>query len=303
MKKELDFKGVNAIHFHKRFTNDEACYDYLARAKWSDDTYFCKKCGYEKYCKGKKPYSRRCLRCKYDESPTAGTAFDKVKFSLHIAFHILFKVCVRKKGLSTMELSKEFGLRQKTCWAFKWKIQQAMKSSGRYPLTGEVHVDECMIGGPGEQKRGRSHGEKKLILVALEIIKDGVGRAYSEVIPDFSSKSFRPFFDNYISKDAVVKTDEWTGYKPLKKDYPNLIQIPSESGKGFPDLHIHIMNLKGWLRGVHHHCGDEHIQGYLNEYHFRYNRRNSVGVLFNTLIKRMVSNNVIRLNKAKQRDV
>lgn len=302
MKKELDFKGVNAIHFHKRFTNDEACYDYLARAKWADDTYICKKCGYEKYCKGKKPYSRRCLRCKYDESPTAGTAFDKVKFSLHIAFHILFKVCARKKGLSTMELSKEFGLRQKTCWAFKWKIQQAMKSSGRYPLTGEVHVDECMIGGPEEQKRGRSHGEKKLILVALEIIKDGVGRAYSEVISDFSSKSFRPFFDNYISKDAVIKTDEWTGYKPLKKDYPNLIQIPSESGKGFPDLHIHIMNLKGWLRGVHHHCSDEHIQGYLNEYHFRYNRRNSEGVLFNTLIKRMVSNDVVRLNKAKQRD-
>lgn len=177
-----------------------------------------------------------------------------------------------------------------------------MKSSGKYPLEGEVHVDECMIGGPGEKQRGRSHGEKKLVIVALEIVMNGVGRAYAEVISDFSSKSFRPFFEKYISKNSMVKTDEWTGYKPLKKDYSKLIQIPSASGKGFPDLHIHIMNLKSWLRGVHHHCSDDHLQGYLNEYHFRYNRRNSEGVLFNTLIKRMVENDAIRMNSKTQRD-
>jgi len=303
MKNELDFKGVNAIQFHKRFPEDVACYEYIARAKWPSEIYNCKRCGYDKYYKGKKPFSRRCLRCQYDESPTAGTAFDKVKFSLHIAFHILFKICARKKGLSTLELSREFGLRQKTCWAFKWKIQQAMRISGKYPLTGEVHVDECMIGGPIEQKRGRCHESKKIVIVALEIPAKGVGRAYAQVIQDFSSKSFRPFFLNHIAKDAEIKTDEWTGYIPLKKEYPNLVQIPSESGKGFPDIHIHIMNLKSWLRGIHHHCSDEYLQGYLNEYHFRYNRRNSEGVLFNTLIKRMVENNATRMNKRKRMDV
>lgn len=190
MEKSLNFNGVNAIHFHNRFSNDEQCYEYIAQAKWKNTTYLCQKCGYDKYYKGKKPYSRRCLRCKYDESPTAGTMFDKVKFSLHLSFHILFKLSARKKGLSTIELSKEFGLRQKTCWAFKWKIQQAMKSSGKYPLEGEVHVDECFIGGHEEQKRGRSHGEKKLVIVALEIVKGGVGRAYAEIITDSSSKSF-----------------------------------------------------------------------------------------------------------------
>lgn len=302
MYKGLNFHGVNAIEFHKCFQNDEACYEYLSIAKWDGDSFSCKKCGYDKYCQGKKPFSRRCLRCKYDESPTAGTALDKVKFPLHLAFHILFKVSVRKKGLSTLELSREFGIRQKTCWAFKWKIQQAMESSGLYPLSGEVHVDDCIIGGPEEQKRGRSHGEKKFVVVALEIVKDGVGRAYAEVIYDFSAKSFRPFFEKHISKDAVVKTDEWTGYKPLKKAYPNLVQVPSESGKGFPNIHIHIMNLKGWLRGIHHHCSEEHLQGYLNEYHFRFNRRNNEEVLFNSLVKRMVKNSVIRLNKRKERD-
>ena len=303
MNNGLNFRGVNAIEFHKYFSSEDSCYEYLSRAKWEGDSFSCKKYGYEKYCKGKLPHSRRCLRCKYDESPTVGTAFDKVKFSLLIAFHILFKVCARKKGLSTLELSREFGLRQKTCWAFKWKIQQIMQSSGLYPLTGEVHVDESIIGGPEEQKRGRSHSKKKLIIVALEIVKDGVGRAYAEVINDSSSRSFSPFFEKYISKNAIIKTDEWTGYKPLKKEYPNLVQIPSESGKGFPDIHIHIMNLKGWLRGIHHHCSEDHLQGYLNEYHFRFNRRNNEEVLFNTLIKRMVENSAIRLPKGSKREV
>lgn len=295
MDAKLDICGVNAIDFHKRFSTDERCYEYLSRIKWEDEKYICKKCSYAKWCKGKKPHSRKCLRCKNDESPTAGTMFDKVKFPMHLAFHILFKVSARKKGVSTLELSREFGLRQKTCWGFKWKIQQIMGSSGKYPIQGEVHVDECLIGGPEERKRGRSHGKKKLVVIALEIVKDGVGRAYAQVIENASSQSFKPFFEKHIDRSTKIKTDEWTGYIPLKKEYPNLEQVPSNSGKGFPDLHIHIMNLKGWLRGIHHHCSKERLQGYLDEYHFRYNRRNNTGVIFNTLLKRMAVNEPIRL--------
>jgi len=202
-----------------------------------------------------------------------------------------------------MELSKEFSLRQKTCWAFKWKIQQAMQSSGNYPLSGEVHIDEFVIGDHEEQKRGRSHGSKRIVILALEIVEKGVGRTYAQVIDKYSSNSFMPFFEKHISKDAMVKTDEWTGYKPLKKDYPNLVQTPSSSGKGFPDVHIHIMNIKGWLRGIHHHCSKEHLQGYLDEYNFRFNRRNTEGVLFNTLLKRMVIKSASRLNKGNRRAV
>ena len=82
---------------------------------------------------------------------------------------------------------------------------------------------------------------------------------------------------------------------PLKKQYPNLKQIPSNGGTNFPDLHIHIMNLKGWLRGIHHHCSKERLQGYLDEYHFRYNRRNHMGAIFHLLIKKMVEYDPKRL--------
>ena len=197
--------------------------------------------------------------------------------------------------MSSLELSKEFELRQKTCWEFKWKIQQAMASSLQYPLEGLVHVDEFMIGGPEEQKRGRTKGAKKLIVIALEILDIGVGRAYAEVIENASSKELGGFLKKYVSMDAKIISDEWRGYIPLKAEFKNLEQIVSEDGKNFKDVHIHIMNIKSWLRGIHHHCSKERMQGYLNEYHFRFNRRQNMGTTFDLLIKRMVINEPIRL--------
>lgn len=224
--------------------------------------------------------------------------FDKLKFSLLVAFHIVFKISTKKKGMSSLELSEEFELRQKTCWEFKWKIKQAMASSKRFALTGEVHVDEFLIGEYEEGKQGRSSDSKKrLVVIALEILdQHKVGRAYAQVIEHASAKEFKPFFEAFINKDSKVVTDQWKGYLPLKKEYPLLKQVPSNKGANFKQLHIHIMNMQGWLRGIHHHCTKERLQGYLDEYHYRYNRRNNMETIFNLTIKRMVLNKPIRLN-------
>ena len=304
MKNREQYIGVNSIEFHRYFQSDEDCYRYLSAIKWSSDNpYKCKRCGHLKYGKGKRPYSRRCAKCNYDESPTAGTMFDKIKFSLLIAFHICFKISTKKKGMSSLELSEEFGLRQMTVWQFKWKIQQAMTSSRQYKLEGLIHVDEFLIGEYEEGKVGRSSdSKKKLVVLALEILEDkvSVGRAYAQIIESASSKEFRPFFEAYISKGAHVITDVWKGYLPLKKDYSNLEQIPSKQGKNFKQLHIHIMNIQSWLRGIHHHCSKERLQGYLDEYHFRYNRRAFMGSIFDLLIERMVLNEPKRLNNNRK---
>ncbi len=287
MGKRDIFTGVNSIKFNQRFKTDQDCYQYIASIKW-ENGYECIKCGWDKSIPGKKPFSKRCGGCKYDESPTANTMFDKVKFSLLLAFHIAFKISTKIKGMSSLELSHEFELRQKTCWAFKWKIQQAMQSSKRYPLESGVHVDEFLIGGPEVNKRGRSKGKKRLVVLALEIVPDGMGRAYAQLIERASAKEFKKFFKKHISEDAQIVTDKWRGYTPLKKEYKNLEQRLSENGKSFKEIHIHIMNLKSWLRGIHHHCSKERLQGYLDEYHFRYNRRNNMGTIFDLLIRRMV---------------
>ena len=102
MNERNQFKGVNSIKFHNTFSGDEDCYRYLADIKWCNNAYQCRKCGYTKYCKGVKPFSRRCMKCKYDESPTAGTMFDKCKFPLQLAFHIAFKINIKKKGMSSL---------------------------------------------------------------------------------------------------------------------------------------------------------------------------------------------------------
>ena len=199
--------------------------------------------------------------------------------------------------MSSLELSHEFDLRQKTCWEFKWKIQQAMHSSMLHPLTGTVHVDEFFIGEYEEGQIGRSsESKKRLVIVALEVLidKGSVGRAYAKVIDHASGKEFKPFFNDYISHDANVVTDDWKGYLPLKKEYPHLEQKLSNKGSNFPELHVHIMNMQGWLRGIHHHCSKEHLQSYLDEYHYRYNRRNHMDNIFDNTISRMVKNEPIR---------
>ena len=211
------FNGVVLFDFIQKYKANEDCMEYLSLIKWSDG-YQCKKCSNTNFCKGKKPFSRRCTKCKYDESPTAHTMFDKCKFSLLTAFHIAFKISTKKKGMSTLELHRKFGLRQKTCWDFKRKVQKVMKSSQKHLLTGEVHVDEFFIGGPEKNQQGRGAEKKRLVVVAVEKVTDGIGRAYGQVIENASSKALSPFFNSYIAVNSKVITDEWNGYKPLLKD-------------------------------------------------------------------------------------
>lgn len=284
------FIGVNSITFNRQFKDDNDCYEYLSLVKW-EYGFICRKCGCKKYYRGKKPFSRRCLKCKYDESPTVNTMFEKLKFSILVAFHIAFKISTKKKGMSSLELSSEFELRQKTCWLFKQKVQEVMKSSLKSQLTGVIQADEFVIGGPEEGKKGRSKGSKKLIILAIEILEDGVGRAYAEVIENSSAKELGGFLEKYVSKDAEIVTDKWRGYTPLKKKFLKLRQVASDDGKNFKELHIHIMNIKGWLRGIHHHCSKKHMQKYLDEYHFRYNRRSNMRTIFDVLIRKMVNCN------------
>lgn len=281
------FEGMNIISFSKRFQTDEDCLQYLVDIKW-DDGFKCSKCGSLKYWQGKQWANLRCQDCGYEESATAGTLFHKIKFSLLKAFHICYRVCVSKKGMSSCELSRELSLRQKTCWAFKRKIQEAMKSSASHPLTGAVDVDEIAIGGHDEKSQGRSKGDKKLICLAVEIRNDKkMGRAYATVINDYSSIELRKIFDTHISKEAQVRTDEWSGYTPLESEY-TMERIKSDKGKNFPEMHTLIMNLKSWLRGIYHKCSEKHMQAYLNEFFYRFNRRGFGKRCFHNLIVRMV---------------
>ena len=292
------FKGISLLEFTEHFSSEEVCYEYLAEIKWAKG-YCCKQCAHTKSIKGKKEWNRRCQQCEYDESVTAGTLFHKMKFSILKAFHICYRISVKKKGMSTEELSKEFDLQQKTCWLFKRKIQEAMQSSGQFLLAGKVDVDELAIGQYEAGEKGRSAGKKKLVILAVERVKNGVGRAYAQVIEDYSADSFKPFFKKHIDEKAKVRTDKWRGYLPLKESYKLLKQEESAKGENFPELHAIIMNLKSWLRGIHHHVSKQHVQSYLDEFCFRFNRRNFMPSIFHKLIERMMKAKPLCLQTAE----
>ena len=139
------FSTLSTFKFQKRFTDVNDCLYLLADLKWKDG-YQCRKCSCNDYTKGYHPFARRCKGCRYDESATAHTIFHNLKFNLLKAFYGVFRYC-KKKGISSYELGKEIGISQPTAWLFHCKLQQVMQSSGKHPLTGEVHIDEYVTGG------------------------------------------------------------------------------------------------------------------------------------------------------------
>jgi ISXO2-like transposase domain/Transposase zinc-ribbon domain len=284
------FQGISIQQFSKFFQSEDDCKQYLFDLKWKDG-YKCRRCGFTKSYKGRTCFHVRCQVCGYDESVTANTVFHKLKIPLLKAFGMSFRIAVKKKGMSTIELAREFSVNQKSSWLFKRKAQESMKSSGNYPLDGQVEVDELLIGGPEKNKRGRSKGEKKLVVIAVEKVKDNqIGRAYAQVVEHASAECFKPFFEEHIDSDnARVVTDGWRGYWPLESEF-EIKQKPSNGGKSFPGLHAVIMNLKGWLRGIHHHCSARFINGYLDEFFFRFNRRNFLSSIWHKLIERFMIN-------------
>ena len=147
------FVGINAIEFSKRFNSNEACYRYLIDWKWGKG-FSCSRCGSKENYKGKTYYHRRCSSCAYDESVTANTLFHGMKMPVLKAFHMVFRLSAKKKGMSSAELAGEVGVQQKTAWLFKRKVQVVMKQSNNEKLKGNVEADETLPGGYTEKSTG-----------------------------------------------------------------------------------------------------------------------------------------------------
>lgn len=133
MVEEVDFE-----EFSKIFPSDEYCNRYLSELKW-DKGYICRKCNHTRFCEGKDKYSRRCTRCRYDESPTAYTIFHRLKFDVVKAFYMVFLVYANKGKITSLELSQLLNLRQSTCWTFSKKVVNAMKERKKSANESDAH--------------------------------------------------------------------------------------------------------------------------------------------------------------------
>lgn len=284
------FKGINAIEFNKQFSDDESCYQYLEQLKWAGK-YNCSRCGFDGYSKGRTSRHRRCKRCGYDESVTANTVFHGIKMPILKAFHMIFRLTAKKKGMSTIELGCEVGVQQKTAWLFKRKIQVAMKQDNRIKLKGPVDVDETMLGfHTGCKEGGRSLSKRAAVMVAAEVLQDGrTGNLRMQVLENFKAPTLKYALESMVGPNEPIRTDDYVSYLTVKQGgMNNITQVRSEKGKSLAELHRQIMQFKGWLKGIHHRWSKKHLYAYVDEYVFRFNRRNKRKAIFHSVICKMM---------------
>jgi transposase-like protein len=229
---------------------------------------------------------------------TAGTIFQDTRTPLTVWFRAMWWVTSQKNGVSALGLQRVLGLGSyQTAWAWLHKLRRAMVRPGRDRLSGRVEVDETYLGGLEEGVRGRQTESKALIVVAAQEDGKRIGRIRMRRIPDASAQSLVPFVEESIEPGNVVHTDGWLGYTPLENHgYIHNIsfvrgnkQSPSEL---LPRVHRVVSLLKRWLLGTHQGAvSTEHLDYYLDEFTFRFNRRNSRsrGKLFFRLVEQAVA--------------
>lgn len=239
-----------------------------------------------------------CEPCQCRVSVTAGTLFHRTRTPLMIWFAAAWHMTSAKNGVSAKTLHRLLGFGSyQTAWAMLHRFRSAMVRPGRERLTGEVEVNEIFIGGIKPGKRGRGAEGKTLVAVAVELLRPkGFGRCRLRVIPNTRAPTLRSFLHDYVSPGAVVVTDGLSSYpEAIGNDYlhtPHVVARSSDPAHvSLPGVHRVASLLKRWLLGTHQGAVEaDHLQAYLDEFAFRFNRRKSEfrGLLFRRLLEHAV---------------
>lgn len=282
--------------FFTMFPNERACFDYLVGLRWPNG-FICPKCKTQAKLWIASRNRLVCQNCKHKVVVTAGTLFEKTRTPLTIWFDAAWHVTTAKNGMSAKTLERTLGTSYYVAWMMLQRFRVAMVNSERTKLTGIVEVDETLVGGEEHGgKRGRGT-EKAIVVIAVEMRKGkGVGRVRMKHIPDASGDSLIPFIQECISPDAIIVTDGWSGYNKVteygyKRDIINISNTDDFAHIAMPGVHRVASLLKRWILGTHQgSVSDMHLQSYLEEYTFRFNRRksNSRGLVFRRLLEHAI---------------
>lgn len=281
--------------FDQWFSSEAACAEYVRRLRWPDG-FRCPGCG------GTKAWATargqlQCAGCQRPTSVIAGTIFDGTRKPLRTWFQAMWYVTSQKSGGSALGLQRVLGLGSyQTAWAWLHKLRRAMVRPGRDRLTGCVEVDETYVGGPEGGLHGRGTESKAIVVVAAQEDGRGIGRIRLRRVPDVSAASLHPFVEEAVAPASVVRTDGWMGYSGLEaKGYQHeatsIRRTRRLAHELMPRVHRVVSLLKRWLLGTHHGAvSNRHLDYYLDEFTFRFNRRRSRarGLLFYRLLQQAV---------------
>ena len=268
---------------------------YLAQLRWPEG-FRCPQCGHGKAWPVRRVWFQGAA-CAHQTSVTAGTIFQDTRTPLPTWFRAMWWITNQKTGVSALGLQRTLGLRSyKTAWTWLHKLRRAMVRPGRDRLTGRVEVDEAYVGGVHPGRRGRQTETKALVAVAVQVEGPQLGRIRLQRIPDASGPSLLQFVQDAVEPGSLVHTDGWVGYDPLRRHgYKRRITFLQGQQKSpsqlMPHVHQVVSLLKRWLLGTHHGAvTHEHLDYYLDEFTFRFNRRRSRsrGKLFYRLVQQAV---------------
>jgi len=278
--------------FVARFSTEEQCRDYLYQLRWQNG-FVCPKCSHNKsWAVGDVLYE--CAACGHQTTVIAGTIFQDTRSPLSDWFIAIWWITTQKNGGSAQGLQQILGLKTyNAAWTWLHKIRTAMVFAERTKLNGRVEIDETYLGGEDvDGTSGRGAGKKVLVIAAVEVRGRGYGRVRLSVIDDASAKSLHLFIKDNIETGSTLITDAWLGYSGIEDaGYKREIYNQSKATlkeEMLPHVHTIISLLRRWLLGTHQGAVKRtHLQAYLEEYTFRFNRRKAAkrGLLFYRLLE------------------
>lgn len=285
LPKSLPFRTINDIAVH--FQDQKTCIEYLTQLRWNGKPK-CAFCGHTHVYELKGKYQRyKCASCRKHFSAIKGTIFENSTIPLAKWFMAIFILSTHRKGISSVQVSRDIGVTQKTAWFMMQRVRNAFKmQSFEYDKLGSsdavVEADETYIGGkPSNMHKKKrealeAKGQQTKIAVVGAIQRQGEVRA--QVIERTGHETVIPFLVKTVHQGTKLMTDEHTAYSTMNRIYEHqtIKHLLQEYVRG--DVHTNTIEnfwsvLKRGIYGTYHFISNKHVQNYLEEFAFRFNTR------------------------------
>ena len=277
---QLKFKSLPQLLNH--FKDEKTCIDYLAFQRWGGNV-TCPKCGNGKVYETTRGYKCANKECYKKFSVTVGTIFEDSKIKLNLWFAAVYIATAHKKGISSLQLSRDLGVTQKTAWFMLHRIREMLSVKTPVLLTGTTQADETFIGGKNKNR----HADKKVEESQGRSVKDKTpvfgmvcnGQVTTTVVTDTKAKTLKPLIYSMVEKGSIVVTDEWKAYNGLGKDFQHEI-LNHNAEQYVTDNGFHTNSIEGFwsllkrgIFGIYHQVSPKHLDRYCDEFSYRYNTR------------------------------
>ena len=286
------YSQMDLISFQKQFATEEACRERLFTLRWPEG-FRCPKCGCQESYRIENRTLFQCVECRHQTSLTAGTIMHRTRTPLVKWFWAIFLVSTDKRGLSALALSRKIDIGLKCAWTMLHKIRKAMETrDAGYQLAGLIQVDDAFFKGgvnKGGDKRGR--GTNKVPVIVMAAVKDeAITFAKMEVVEDVESDSIKSVLGVHVAPGQTVRSDGFPAYNVVKDiglTHDKQIVYPKHGAPRYDVLkwvNILVSNAKAFILGTYHGVQKKHLQRYLDEFCYRFNRRFWPGQAFDRLL-------------------